>query len=128
MGWFNAAKTRRSEPSSSIEGRLFAGIIRNEPDLAKDMKQREYDLAPSRVTVDKLLPSLKEIDIRADRDAFTRAKQAGFSSEEAMDIVKTIRDRRDRQRGENAALQAKVKAAMEAKKHGTMSLVSTTQS
>lgn len=124
MGWFAAAKTRRTEPQSSFEGRAYAQIFRNEPETLKEQRQKEYDNSIAKVTVNKLLPSLKEIDIRADRDAYTRAKAAGFTDKEAMDIVKALRDRRDRQRGENAALRAKVKQAMDAKKTATQNLLS----
>lgn len=116
MGWFHVAKTSRTEPTSSFEGRMFAQVIRNEPDLAKAMKQREYDLAPSLVRVSQRLPKLQEMDKQADIDAFNRALRSGYTKDEAMSLITRLRNNRDKERGEKAKLFAQIKQDQENKK------------
>lgn len=109
MGWYSANKTSRTTPRSSFEGRIFAGILRNEPDLAKKAKQAEYDAAIQLRTVKQRLPVLKEIDLRADTAAFHRAIASGYTKEEARDLVYRLRKNRNVERGQKAALFAAVR-------------------
>ena len=108
MGWFAHNVRRRTEPASSFEGRAFAQIIRNEPDLKQRMRQSEYDNSISKVHVSRILPSVAEIDLRADRAAYTRAIKSGYSKEEAMDLIVRIRNNRQAERAEKAMLIASV--------------------
>ena len=101
MSWYSANKTPRSTPKSSTEGNLYANILRNEPELLKAQRQKEYDLSIPKKTASKLLQSVKEIDLSADRAAYTRAKRSGYTNQEAMDLVTKIRNSRDEKRAED---------------------------
>lgn len=118
MSWFTNNRTRRTEPAASFEGRVFTQLIRNDKELAKRMKQAEYDNSISRVSVDKMLPSLKEIDLRADRAAYVRSLQSGYTKDEAMEFVLRLRNNRMVERAAKAEQIAAVSTSREVRLAG----------